>query len=210
MVLMALPLKASPPLPQARVWAAWRRMCANGAPWHSFGIVHNTLNPRPLRFLPPWERSSECCYADGGNKFDLSKISEAYMTRVEDFLGAAQQRGMELKSESERHENRIEYNERRMNELDIQHANAESEIGGAQDRRKHVDAELESINQQLAGSGHALERARGRVSERGEALEAINTAMDRRRGSQQRTQVELDDSSTGLTNARNELNALEL
>ena len=32
MVLMALPLKASPPLPQARVWAAWRRMCAKGAP----------------------------------------------------------------------------------------------------------------------------------------------------------------------------------
>ena len=82
-----------------RVWSGAYREAngtdASGAPWHSFGIVHNTLNPRPLRFLPPWERSpAECCYADGGNKFDLSKISEAYMTRAEDFLGAAQQRGI--------------------------------------------------------------------------------------------------------------------
>ena len=138
------------------------------------------------------------------------KQLRAALSQLDQQVNAARQKGMELKSESERHENRIEYNEQRMVELDTQHTNAESEIAGAQERRKHVDAELETINQQLAGAGHGLERARGRVTEKNDALEIINTNLERRRGSQQQAQVELDDLLTGLTDARNELNALEL
>jgi chromosome segregation protein len=139
----------------------------------------------------------------------LKEMRQA-LSELDQKVHAAQQQGMEMKSKSERHESRTQFNQQRMKELDHQHTSAETEIEGAQERRKHVDAELEGIIQQLAGSGFALERARLRVAERGEALDAINTAMEHRRAGQQQAQVEADDLSMGLTDARNELNALEL
>jgi hypothetical protein len=73
-----------------RVWSGvYREVNAS-----QFGIHHNTLNPAPGRYITPWERSNECCYSDGGNKFDLSKFSEAYMARLEAFVSAAAERSI--------------------------------------------------------------------------------------------------------------------
>ena len=73
-----------------RVWSGvYREVNAS-----QFGIHHNTLNPMPGRYVAPWERSTECCYSDGGNKFDLSKFSSAYMNRLEAFISAAAERSI--------------------------------------------------------------------------------------------------------------------
>lgn len=63
-------------------------------PAGSFGIERNTLGPKPGRFLAPWARSSEPGYAAGGNKFDLSRFSDEYLTRLKAFLTGAGKRGV--------------------------------------------------------------------------------------------------------------------
>jgi len=60
----------------------------------NFNIADNTLNPAAGRFICPWARSAVPGYADGGNKFDLTKWDEAYFKRLRDFIAYADKRGV--------------------------------------------------------------------------------------------------------------------
>ncbi|MFC1713439.1 hypothetical protein ACFL6S_07225 [Candidatus Poribacteria bacterium] len=60
----------------------------------AFNIKRNTLAPMPGRFICPWARSSTPGYANGGNKFDLSKWDDDYFSRLKDFCQQASQRGI--------------------------------------------------------------------------------------------------------------------
>ena len=60
----------------------------------SFNIARNTLAPAKGRFICPWARSDQPGYANGGNKFDLTKWDEAYFKRLKDFMAQASKRGV--------------------------------------------------------------------------------------------------------------------
>jgi len=60
----------------------------------AFKIAGNTLAPAPGRFICPWARSTQPGYANGGNKFDLTKWDEAYFRRLKDFMTQASRRGV--------------------------------------------------------------------------------------------------------------------
>lgn len=60
----------------------------------AFNIARNTLAPLPGRFICPWARSDTPGYANGGNKFDLSKWDSAYFKRLRQFMGQARTRGI--------------------------------------------------------------------------------------------------------------------
>jgi hypothetical protein len=61
-------------------------------PQGAFNIARNTLAPGPNRFIAPWARSDTPGYANGGNKFDLSRWDEAYFARLKDFVSRAAER----------------------------------------------------------------------------------------------------------------------
>ncbi|MBI3877777.1 MAG: hypothetical protein HY300_17760 [Verrucomicrobia bacterium] len=60
----------------------------------AFNITSNTLAPATGRLLCPWARSDTPRYANGGNKFDLSKWDDAYFRRLKDFVVQASTRGV--------------------------------------------------------------------------------------------------------------------
>lgn len=60
----------------------------------NFNITSNTLAPLPGRFIAPWARSDQPGYANGGNKFDLSRWDDAYFRRLKEFLAHASRRGV--------------------------------------------------------------------------------------------------------------------
>lgn len=60
----------------------------------NFNITSNTLAPLPGRFIAPWARSDQPGYANGGNKFDLSRWDDAYFRRLKEFLAHASKRGV--------------------------------------------------------------------------------------------------------------------
>ena len=63
-------------------------------PVGAFRIEQNTLAPRPDRFICPWPRSTSPGYANGGNKFDLTKWNEEYFRRLRDFMSEAERRNV--------------------------------------------------------------------------------------------------------------------
>lgn len=60
----------------------------------SFDITDNTLAPKPGRYACPWARSDTPGYAEGGNKFDLTKWDADYFKRLKDFVAEADKRGI--------------------------------------------------------------------------------------------------------------------
>lgn len=63
-------------------------------PHGAFGIAHNTLAPSAGRYIAPWARSREAGYANGGNKFDLTRWDENYFKRLRDYIKQAGRRGV--------------------------------------------------------------------------------------------------------------------
>ncbi len=63
-------------------------------PQGAFKIEKNTLAPAAGRFIAPWTRSDQPGYANGGNKFDLTKFDDAYFKRLKDFIAQAGKRGI--------------------------------------------------------------------------------------------------------------------
>ena len=63
-------------------------------PQGAFNIARNTLAPDSGKFLAPWARSDQPGYANGGNKFDLSKWDDSFFVRLRDFLTQAGRRGI--------------------------------------------------------------------------------------------------------------------
>ncbi|HZR20084.1 MAG TPA: hypothetical protein VFE51_22565 [Verrucomicrobiae bacterium] len=72
-----------------RTWAG-----AYCEPHTAFNIAQNTLAPAPGRFICPWARSAQPGYANGGNKFDLTKWDPGYFRRLKDFMSQASKRGI--------------------------------------------------------------------------------------------------------------------
>ncbi|MDH7571008.1 MAG: hypothetical protein QHJ73_15635, partial [Armatimonadota bacterium] len=60
----------------------------------AFNIQKNTLAPAPGRLIAPWARSQTPGYANGGNKFDLTRWDDAYFARLKDFCAQAGRRGV--------------------------------------------------------------------------------------------------------------------
>ena len=63
-------------------------------PQGAFNIAKNTLAPSANRFIAPWPRSATPGYANGGNRFALTKWDPAYFQRLKDFVGQARKRGV--------------------------------------------------------------------------------------------------------------------
>ena len=63
-------------------------------PVGAFKIQNNTLAPAKGKLICPWARSDKPGYANGGNKFDLTKWNPSYFKRLRDFVGEAGKRGV--------------------------------------------------------------------------------------------------------------------
>ncbi len=63
-------------------------------PVGAFRIENNTLAPAPGDLVCPWARSDTPGYANGGNKFDLTKWDPEYFRRLTDFIAQAGRRGI--------------------------------------------------------------------------------------------------------------------
>jgi hypothetical protein len=60
----------------------------------AFSIRDNNLAPAAGDLLCPWARSETPGYANGGNKFDLTRWDPAYFKRLRDFIAEAGKRGI--------------------------------------------------------------------------------------------------------------------
>src|SRR5262249_8314811 len=57
-------------------------------------IERNTLAPATGRLICPWARSDTPGYANGGNRFDLTRWDDAFFQRLKNFVAQASERGI--------------------------------------------------------------------------------------------------------------------
>jgi len=132
------------------------------------------------------------------------------LSELEHQISASQQRGLELKSEADRHQSRIHFNEERLLEIQKQHGNALNEISQAEERRLAADQELAAVAGRLAASSRALEQHRQTLRTRQETLQSVENDLVRQQETLRRMQSELFAAAQQRTHVRNEVTALEL
>ncbi|MFM1768306.1 MAG: hypothetical protein RJA22_835 [Verrucomicrobiota bacterium] len=132
------------------------------------------------------------------------------LSEIEHHISASQQRGMELKGQSDRHESRIQFNEERLRELEAQNGRALAEIAQAEERAGATEAELAALKDRLAASEAALTTQRTALEERRAALTGVESELARQAEALRQAQSAAFAAIQALTRARNEINALDL
>jgi chromosome segregation protein len=132
------------------------------------------------------------------------------LSELEQEISHAQQQGLELKAQSEKHESRIHFNEERLLELEAQHGKALTDIAEADERKRTAEDELQTVTSRLAESEAALEQHRQVLEQRRTALQTIESDLREKQEALRHAQSEAFSATQQLSRVRNEVNALEL
>ena len=140
---------------------------------------------------------------------EITELRER-LSELEHEIAAMQQRGLELKGESERHESRIQFNEERLREFAAQNTKAMTDMSQAEERRLVAQQELTSVTENLAAATAALEQHRQTLAQKQEALRKVEDEMRRDQELLRQAQADAFSAAQDLSRLRNEINALDL
>jgi chromosome segregation protein len=132
------------------------------------------------------------------------------LSQKELLISQAQQEGMELKGDSDRHEHRIQFNEDRMRDWQAQNAQAGSDIAQAEERRRVAEEELGQASQRLAASTAAVQSHQRAMQAKSEALQAVDNQLRAALESLRQAQAESFSAAQQLSRTRNEIVSLDL
>ena len=132
------------------------------------------------------------------------------LSELEHEVAAMQQRGLELKGESDRHESRIQFNEERLRELAAQNAKALADITQAEERCRAAQEELKAVAEKLSASEAAFAQHRLDLESKQLALNKIEEDLKSRQESLRQAQSAAFAAAQDLTRIRNEITALDL
>ena len=132
------------------------------------------------------------------------------LSELEHEIAAMQQRGLELKGESDRHESRIQFNEERLREFAAQNTKAMTDMSQAEERKLVAQQELKSVGENLAAATAALEQHRLTLDQKQEALRKVEEEMRRHQEALRQAQADAFSAAQDLSRLRNEINALDL
>lgn len=134
----------------------------------------------------------------------------ARLSELDTTIAQSERRGLELQGESDRHASRIEFNERRQDEMRNQNNSALTEISQSEERRRTVEEEHAATNQRLATSTAAVERHRHTLQWKRDALQAVENELVLLQESVRRAQSDAFAASQQVSRVRNDIGALDL
>ncbi len=134
----------------------------------------------------------------------------ARVSDLEHEIAGRQQRGLELKSESDRHESRIQFDEERLREFSAQNTKATADITEAEERRRIAEQELSGLNERLSASEATLAQHKQALQNKQAALQKVETEIRDGQESLRQAQADAFAAAQDLTRVRNEINALDL
>jgi chromosome segregation protein len=140
---------------------------------------------------------------------EIGKLRE-HLSELEHEVAEQQQRGLQLKGEIERNENRIQFNEERLAEIESQNSRALAEIAQAEERCLVASAELVQVTERLATAEAALAQHKENLQAKQQALQQVENDLRERQQQLQQAQSAAFAAAQDLSRIRNELGALEL
>jgi len=132
------------------------------------------------------------------------------LSELEHEVATQQQRGLELKSEMDRHESRIHFNQERIREIESQNMKALEEIAQTEERHRAAQEELVIITGNLATAEAALTQHKEALQTKQNAVREIEEGLRQRQESLRQAQATAFAAAQDSSRIRNELNALEL
>jgi chromosome segregation protein len=140
---------------------------------------------------------------------EISKLREL-LSELEHQVTAQQQRGLELKSEMDRHDSRIQFNQERIHEIESQNMKALEEIAQAEERHRTAQEELVTITANLATAEAALTQHKEALHAKQNALREVEEGLRQSQESLRQAQAAAFSAAQDLSRLRNELAALDL
>jgi chromosome segregation protein len=140
---------------------------------------------------------------------EIARLRER-VSELEHEIGARQQRGLELKGETDRHEGRIHFNEERLREFATQNTKAMADLTQAEERRRAAGEELDTVTRDLAASETALKDHRQTLTARQDALRGVEEELRRQQEALRQAQADAFAAAQDMTRVRNEITALDL
>ena len=132
------------------------------------------------------------------------------MSQIEADLRATQQLGQEVKGQIDQHENRIQFNEERLLELQAQNEKASTDIAQAEERQHAAEHELVEVSNRLTLAVTDLEAHRKALEAKHDALQGVDLSLSQKQESVRKFQSDLFATAQGLSRVRNEINSLDL
>ena len=130
------------------------------------------------------------------------------LSELEHGISQQQQRGLELKAETERQESTIGFNEQRLAELAEQNSRAAQDIAQFSERRSIAEAELDAAGERTVVSQTAVETLRLDLTVKREALSAVERELSGKQEELRKAQSDAFSATQGLGRIRNEINQL--
>jgi chromosome segregation protein len=121
-----------------------------------------------------------------------------------------QQQGLELKSQIDRHEGRIHFDEDKLRDLEAQNARATSDIAQAEERKLAAEQELATVVERLAASRAALGEHQQALANKRDALQNVENELRLSQEELRQAQAGAFEAAQQLSRARNEITALDL
>jgi len=132
------------------------------------------------------------------------------LAEQEQEISQRQQHGLELKSQAERHESRIQFNEDRLRDLAAQNSRATGEIAQAEERRLAASQELDAVTQRLTEAAAALQSHQEALAAKRQALQSVEEQLRANQEGLREAQTRAFEAAQQLSRARNEITSLDL
>jgi len=176
---------------------------------HHFDVLQGEIRERQaaVETLRNEIEATNLCVSAGES--ELSAL-RAQLNDLEHRIAGTQQRGLELKAESERHESRIQFNDERIRELTSQNEKAFADITQSEERGRITEQELASARQRIAASDATLRQHQQALLTKQAVLTRIEAGIRRDQDALKQAQAEAFAAAQDLSRVRNEINALDL
>jgi chromosome segregation protein len=129
---------------------------------------------------------------------------------LEQQINQSQQDGLNIKNQIDQNENKVQFNQERLNELESQNARALAEIEEAEQRHLGTEQEIESIRIRLKEAEAALETRTKSVEESQSQVHDIEKTISESQEQLRQAQNAAFASAQALGKSRNEINTLDL
>jgi len=140
---------------------------------------------------------------------EISRLREL-LSALEQQVSVQQQRGLELKSEMNRHESRIHFNQERLHEIESQNLKALEEIAQAEERHRAAQEELVIVTGNLATAEESLAQHKEALQTKQTALREVEDGLRQRQEALRQAQAAAFAAAQESARVRNEVSALEM
>ncbi|HTD67083.1 MAG TPA: chromosome segregation protein SMC [Candidatus Limnocylindria bacterium] len=176
---------------------------------HQFDVLQQEISERTTA-AETLRSEMEDCSATVLRAEDEILQLRARLSELEEYIAESQQKGMELKGQSDRHESRMHFNEERLRELEQQNARALHDINEAEERVRAAKEELVIVTEKLDAANVALEQHRKTLETKREMLQSVEQDLISKQDAMRKAQSDAFAAAQQLTRVRNEINALDL